>query len=60
MCCCEQVNEQPGTYFWHDHSAVNRVNGLQGALIVLPHAGRLFSQQYNDDRTLFVSDWFHG
>jgi hypothetical protein len=24
-----QVNEMPGTYFYHDHSSLNRADGLQ-------------------------------
>ena len=53
-----QVNEQPGSYLWHDHSASNRADGLQGALIVLPRTPEAL--QYDEERTLFVNDWFHG
>ncbi|KAL3136665.1 hypothetical protein ABBQ38_005906 [Trebouxia sp. C0009 RCD-2024] len=53
-----QVNEQPGSYFWHDHSASNRADGLQGALIVLPSVPQL--PQYDAEETLFITDWFHG
>ena len=36
--CCHaaQVHEQPGTYFLHGHSSVERADGLQGPLIVRP------------------------
>ncbi|KAL3145498.1 hypothetical protein ABBQ32_003322 [Trebouxia sp. C0010 RCD-2024] len=53
-----QVNEQPGSYIWHDHSASNRADGLQGALIVLPSVPQL--PQYDAEKTLFITDWFHG
>ena len=53
-----QVTEQPGSYFWHDHSASNRADGLQGALVVLPSAPEI--AQYDAEETLFITDWFHG
>jgi hypothetical protein len=34
-----QVNEPPGTYFWHGHSGSERVDGLTGPLIVRPKPG---------------------
>ena len=54
-----QVNEQPGSYLWHDHSASNRADGLQGALIVLPPNTDI-DQFYKTDRVMFLTDWFHG
>ena len=54
-----QVNEQPGSYLWHDHSASNRADGLQGALIVLPPDADK-NQFDKTDRVMFLTDWFHG
>ncbi len=54
-----QVNETPGTYFWHDHSSLNRADGLQGAMIVRPANGTKELYSYDDERTLFVMDLWH-
>lgn len=56
-----QVNEMPGTYFWHDHSSVNRADGLQGPLIVKPKAGtpEIVDGKIQDTFTLFLHDWWH-
>jgi FtsP/CotA-like multicopper oxidase with cupredoxin domain len=53
------VDETPGTYFWHDHAALNRADGLQGALVVLPKRGTKELYSYDDQRTLFLQDWWH-
>jgi hypothetical protein len=29
-----QVNEMPGSYFYHDHSSLNRADGLQVRLVM--------------------------
>ncbi|KAI8468177.1 MAG: Cupredoxin [Monoraphidium minutum] len=52
------VNEPPGTYFWHDHSAMNRGDGLQGALIVRPAGTKPRAKPPADEHTLFLSDWW--
>lgn len=52
------MNEAAGSYLWHDHSGSNKADGLQGALIV--HAKGPEPWQYDEERTLFVTDWFHG
>lgn len=69
MCCCIvppahllcvfQVNEMPGTYFYHDHSSMNRADGLQGALIVKERAGVAPLYSSASDQTLFLSDHWH-
>jgi FtsP/CotA-like multicopper oxidase with cupredoxin domain len=53
------VDETPGTYFWHDHAALNRADGLQGALVVLPPPGTKELYSYDADRVLFLQDWWH-
>jgi len=53
-----QVNEAAGSYLWHDHSGSNKADGLQGALIV--HAKGPEPWTYDEERTLFLTDWFHG
>eukprot|EP00878_Enallax_costatus_P033800 GHUV01037365.1.p1 GENE.GHUV01037365.1~~GHUV01037365.1.p1 ORF type:complete len:432 (+),score=88.08 GHUV01037365.1:181-1476(+) len=56
-----QVNEMPGTYFWHDHSSVNQADGLQGPLIVRAKPGtpELVDGKIQDTFTLFLQDWWH-
>ncbi|KAK9828854.1 hypothetical protein WJX72_002416 [[Myrmecia] bisecta] len=53
-----QVNEPPGSYIWHDHSAANKADGLQGPLIVRSKTSEPW--KYDEERTLFITDWFHG
>jgi FtsP/CotA-like multicopper oxidase with cupredoxin domain len=54
-----QVNEMPGTYFYHDHSNLNRADGLQGPLIVKERPGSSLLFEADADQTLFLSDWWH-
>lgn len=56
-----KVNEMPGTYFWHDHSSINRADGLQGALIVKAKPGtpELAEGKIQDTFILFLQDWWH-
>lgn len=49
----------PGTYFYHDHSSMNRADGLQGALIVKERAGVAPLYSSASDQTLFLSDHWH-
>ncbi len=58
---CLQADESPGTYFWHDHSTVNRANGLQGSLILgLPRDGSVVQPDPPyADHLLFINDWFN-
>lgn len=65
------MNEAPGSYLWHDHSAIYRADGLQGALIVRPKRSSAGSKQksqevakqplmnYDAEHTLFLMDWWH-
>lgn len=58
-CLTPQVNEMPGTYFYHDHSNHNRGDGLQGALIVNERPGTPQLFEADAEETLFLSDWWH-
>lgn len=55
-----KVDEAPGTYFWHDHSASNRADGLMGALIVSPArpAPRNPYPQPHSTHVVMLSDWW--
>eukprot|EP00884_Botryococcus_braunii_P020031 jgi/Botrbrau1/6711/Bobra.0324s0002.1 len=52
-----QVNESPGTYWWHGHGGVEAVDGLYGPLIVRPKGEEPL--KYDDEIILMVGDWFH-
>ena len=56
-----QADESPGTYFWHDHSAMNRANGLQGVLILgMPVLDYEIPVPLVEDgeHVVFITDWF--
>ncbi|GFH25697.1 uncharacterized protein HaLaN_23702, partial [Haematococcus lacustris] len=57
-----QADESPGTYFWHDHSTMNRANGLQGALILaFPRVTPPIVSPYppvTAEFTMLLSDWW--
>ena len=55
-----QVIEEPGTYFWHGHAGMEKVDSLFGPLIVLPPPGAPAIAQYDDERTLLLTDNYHG
>jgi len=55
------LDDAPGTYIWHDHSSVNRADGLQGALILelAPESPVPNPFRWNGgDRILMVTDWW--
>lgn len=52
------VNEPPGTYWWHDHSAANRADGLLGTLIVRPK-GKAVGKPPANEHTMLLMDWWH-
>ena len=57
MGCPGQVNEEPGTYFWHGHSGMEKVDGFFGPLIVRPRGPEPF--QYDEERILLLDDNYH-
>lgn len=52
------MEETPGTYWWHGHAGVERVDGFYGALLVRPGGPEPFG--YDEERLLLLSDNFHG
>ncbi|KAK9907756.1 hypothetical protein WJX75_009340 [Coccomyxa subellipsoidea] len=52
-----QVNEQPGTYFWHGHAGNEKVDGFVGPLIVRPAGPEALT--YDEEMVLFLSDNYH-
>lgn len=59
FCYKFKVDEMPGTYFYHDHSSMNRADGLQGPLIVKERTGVAPLVASSSDNTLFLSDHWH-
>jgi FtsP/CotA-like multicopper oxidase with cupredoxin domain len=49
----------PGTYFWHDHAAMYRADGLQGPLIVRERPGTPPLTPSDGESTLLLLDWWH-
>ncbi|XP_034245312.1 laccase-2-like [Thrips palmi] len=53
--------EPAGTYFWHSHSGVHKVNGISGPLIIKeyepPHA-ELYDYDL-PEHVIFLQDWMH-
>lgn len=54
---------ESGTYFWHSHVAVHRLDGQYGSLIIrdAPEDEPL-SELYNEDdptHVILISDWMH-
>ncbi|KAH8802618.1 laccase iv [Xylogone sp. PMI_703] len=54
---------QTGTFWYHSHSALQRTDGLYGALVIHEPIQKGFSKsskhQYEDDTLLMVGDWYH-
>ena len=54
------VDEEPGTYMWHDHKNMAVADGLAGGLIVTGEADEALKARFNvtRDEVLVVSDFF--
>ena len=52
-----QVNEEPGTYFWHGHSGMEKVDSFFGPLIVRPAGPEPL--RYDEERVLLLTDNYH-
>ncbi|EAW12290.1 multicopper oxidase [Aspergillus clavatus NRRL 1] len=50
--------EQPGTYWYHSHTQSQYPDGLRGPLIIHDDASP-FHDQYDEELTLTISDWYH-
>ena len=53
------MNEEPGTYFWHGHAGMEKVDSFFGPLIVHPPPGAPAPAQYDEERILLLSDNYH-
>lgn len=49
---------QPGTYWYHSHELSQYPDGLRGPLIINDPESP-YRDQYDEERVLTVSDWYH-
>ena len=54
-----RVNKEAGTYVYHGHIGGIRAAGLYGMLIIHPLGSKKL-QPYDEERSLLLSDWYHG
>jgi L-ascorbate oxidase len=51
-----------GTHYWHGHSSLSRLDGLQGAIIIDdPNDPQelALKEMYDEERVVFLQDWYH-
>jgi L-ascorbate oxidase len=58
----EFIAQNVGTHYWHGHTSLNRLDGLQGAIVI--HDPTDLQEQdlrtlYDEDRIIFLQDWYH-
>ena len=56
------VADNAGTHYWHGHTSLDRMDGLQG-LIVIDDPNdpeeQALQEMYDEERVLFLQDWYH-
>ena len=56
------VADNAGTHYWHGHTSLDRLDGLQGAIIIEdpddPEEQAL-KEMYDEERLIFLQDWYH-
>jgi L-ascorbate oxidase len=56
------VADNAGTHYWHGHTSMDRMDGLQG-LIVIEDPGdpeeQALKEMYDEERVIFLQDWYH-
>lgn len=56
------VADNAGTHYWHGHTSLDRLDGLQGAIIIEdpndPEEQDL-KEMYDEERLIFLQDWYH-
>ncbi|PSN45772.1 Laccase [Blattella germanica] len=54
---------QPGTFYWHSHDGTQKIDGLQGSLIIRrPKENEPHAAHYDLDdpsHVIFIADWYH-
>lgn len=58
-----QITEQDaGFHYWHGHTSLDRMDGLQGAIIIDNPTDPdeiALKAQYDEEAILFLQDWYH-
>ena len=56
------VADNAGTHYWHGHTSLDRMDGLQGLIIIEdpddPEEQAL-KDLYDEERVIFLQDWYH-
>jgi FtsP/CotA-like multicopper oxidase with cupredoxin domain len=56
------IADNAGTHYWHGHTSLDRMDGLQGTIIIEdpddPEEQAL-KELYDDERVIFLQDWYH-
>jgi FtsP/CotA-like multicopper oxidase with cupredoxin domain len=56
------VADNAGTHYWHGHTSLDRMDGLQGLIVIEdpndPEEQAL-KGMYDEERVLFLQDWYH-
>jgi L-ascorbate oxidase len=51
-----------GTHYWHGHTSLDRLDGLQGAIVIDDPNDlqeQALKEMYDDEVILFLQDWYH-
>jgi L-ascorbate oxidase len=51
-----------GTHYWHGHTSLDRLDGLQGAIIIDDPDDlqeQALKEMYDEERIVFLQDWYH-
>lgn len=56
------VVDNAGTHYWHGHTSLDRMDGLQGLIIIEdpndPEEQAL-KELYDEERVIWLQDWWH-
>jgi L-ascorbate oxidase len=58
----EFIAQNVGTHYWHGHTSLNRLDGLQGAIIIddpNDPQEQALKEMYDEERIVFLQDWYH-
>lgn len=58
----EFVADNAGTHYWHGHTSLDRLDGLQGAIIIVDPNDpdeQALQELYDEERVIFLQDWYH-
>jgi L-ascorbate oxidase len=58
----EFIAQNVGTHYWHGHTSLNRLDGLQGAIIIddpNDPQEQVLKEMYDEERIIFLQDWYH-